>query len=286
MKVYNYKTNNNQCYSRIIDALVKYAPPNISFTTNIEEADLAILHVNGRLKHMTKVANQVGKYIVIQYCLRSTMNPNVNDWKNLWDNAQFIWSYYDLPTEIIKDGLDWQIKNFYHAPLGADPVMFDMIPISKKHYTILTFGDIHSLKGESINDIIKAINKFKGCMYHVGDILEKNNRVIQGKNISDIDLVNIYKSCRYVSGLRKIEGFELPIVEGIFCGIRPIVFDTKNYRQWYEPWAEFILEDKYIVDSLVNIFEKEYKPISKKDRDMAVDVFNWSTIIKKFWERI
>ena len=104
MKVFNYTTDGNPCYGRIIGALKRYAPKGISFTDVIEEADLVILHANGRRKHMKRMAVRSPKYVVAQYCLRTTMEPTTDAWRDLWEGAEFVWSYLDLNEEVKKDG--------------------------------------------------------------------------------------------------------------------------------------------------------------------------------------
>ena len=39
--------------------------------------------------------------------------------------------------------------------------------------------------------------------------------------------------------LRKHEGFEMPGIESIFCGARPIVYDLPSFR-WYKGHAVFL----------------------------------------------
>lgn len=270
-----------------MNALEKFAPRHISFVSNVEDADLVILHANGRRNHMTRRARRSKRYVVAQYCLRSTMYPKSDDWKDLWDGAEFVWSYYDLNHEIKVDGGNWSIKNFYHSPLGADDNVFNM-DMRQPHseYVAMTSGDSQSLKGESVREVIKAAESTGNVIFHLGPNLKIDGPVEFGYGITDDRLAQIYRSCKYVSGLRKIEGFEMPAVEGLLCGARPILFDTRNYRQWYEPWAEFVPEDKNLVNNLKKLFDKETTPITEKERAEAIQRFNWKDIITNFWERI
>lgn len=286
MKVYNYTRSGAYCYKRIISELEKYAPPGITFVDTPEKADMAILHVNGRFNQFTRMAKQFNKYIVMQYCLRSTRNPRTETWKELWDNSQFVFSYYDLDYEIAQDGNTWKIQNFLHSPLGADDTVFNMDNRKENEFVILTCGNEHYLKTESILDVVQAASRAGKRMYHLGTDMSLDADVTYGKEISDKELANVYKSCRFVSGLRHVEGFEMPAVEGIFCGARPILFDTRNYRQWYEPWAIFIPEKKNVVHELIKLFEGNILPIKQQERQEAVYRFNWKDIATNFWKRV
>ncbi len=287
MKIYNYTRSNAYCYKRIIAELQKYAPSGVEFVDNPDCADMAILHVNGRFHQFTRMAERFNKYIVMQYCLRSTRNPKTDMWKDLWENSHLVFSYYDLNYEIKKDCGEWSINNFMHSPLGADETIFHMDGRPKESkFTILTCGDVHYLKTESILDIIQAASRSGLRTYHLGDNMSLGDNVTCEKGISDESLSEVYRSCRFVSGLRHVEGFEMPAVEGIFCGARPILFDTKNYRQWYEPWAEFIPEDRNVVYSLTKLFDREQRPITMEERREAVYRFNWKDIVTNFWKRV
>lgn len=287
MKVYNYTRSSAYCYKRIIEMLGRYAPDNVEFVDNPDSADMAILHVNGRFHQFSRMAEKVGKYVVMQYCLRSTRNPKTETWKDLWDNSHLVFSYYDLPYEIMKDSNDWKINNFMHSPLGADESIFHMDNRPpESNFAILTCGDEHYLKTESILDIIQAASRAGLRTYHLGVDMSLGKHVTCGRGISDEELSKVYRSCRFVSGLRHVEGFEMPAVEGIFCGARPILFDTRNYRQWYESWAEFIPEDKNVVYSLLKLFDSAPRPITKEECQEAVYRFNWKDIATNFWKRI
>lgn len=115
----------------------------------------------------------------------------------------------------------------------------------------------------------------------------KQYSVTFSKDCSDKELAPYYSTSQYVSGLRRTEGFELPAVEGLFCGARPILFDTPNYRQWYEPFGIFIYEGsrQEVIEQLINIFQGPYQPVTEEEIAVAQGRFDWQRIIGGFWER-
>lgn len=122
--------------------------------------------------------------------------------------------------------------------------------------------------------------------HHLGSTL-RDASVRCHVKISDADLVQVYKQTRYVSGLRRIEGFELPVIEGISCGARPIVFDGEHY-EWYDPWAIKIPEGtRHEVElALRRIFLSPYEPMDAADVGAVRYAFDWQRIISGFWERV
>src|SRR5207253_7002977 len=105
--------------------------------------------------------------------------------------------------------------------------------------------------------------------------------------LSDIQLATLYAQCHYVSGLRRIEGFELPAAEGLLCGARPILFDRDHYRNWYGSLAEYITESDRpgVVAQLVDLFGRQVRTVTADERNEAVRRFHWPTILNGFWER-
>jgi hypothetical protein len=268
MRVYLENYPKSRAICRIETALRLYAPPQIEFVATIDEAELVIMFVFGRLEHRLNQAFELflkgKKYVVIQLSLTSTRNPNPVDWTNLWINSKLVWSYYDLPKEF----------NFYHAPLGADPKIFNYIPLGKR-YIICTTGNYNRTE----------------CLYECEKAAKlTDQKSIHPIDVSDEELNRIYNSSHFVSGLRHKEGFEMPAVEGLFCGCLPIMFDTPNYRQWFDGYAEFIPEGtvEEVIQSLVDIFsdyKKIYRVIGWRDQVELENRFDWGRIVKGFWER-
>jgi len=279
------------CYKRIIDAFKKFSPEKITFTDNYSEADTDILHVNGRRDQFYRIAEKSikegRKYIVAQYCLRSTQRKSTQEWKWLWENALLVWSYYDLNKMIREDGGNWQLNNFLHSPLGADENVFTMAETEKK-FIAMTSGGLASIDNESTREVASAANILNKNVFHLGPNINLGANVTYGHNINDNEIVSAYRASEYVCGLRRIEGFELPAVEGLFCGARPILFDRDHYRKWYEPWAEFIPESHPIKVNrkLIELFKCGARPVSQQERNEAVSIFGWNNVINNFWNKI
>jgi hypothetical protein len=266
--------------SRVINNLEKYIPKGITLSTR-EDADLIVLHVVGRNVHITAEADAILKsgkqYAVIQYAWKSTRNPEAKDWEFLWNNAKFVWSYYDLRE---------YVNNFYHAPISADPEIFFYQPEEQK-YMVGTLGDIKCYKVECFGEVHLAAYHQMGKVVHVGKPPYHNPIVDYVTNISDDDLRKVYNQCKWFSSLRRKDGFELPAVEALLCGTRPIMFDTPNYRQWFDGLAEFIPEGS-IADTvyiLGKIFKSRVNPVGDADLEETKKRFNWEQISKGFWER-
>lgn len=279
------------CINRIAQALKKYAPAEIEFVPTESEADLAVLYAHGRKKHIwwtiCRLKKNGQRAAVVQMSLRSTPNPHTSDWLNIWNESAVVWSYYNLRQLCQEEGTPVNF-DFYHAPLGVDTTVFTETPLERK-YVI----GIHS-KGwsrESLEEVVTAARAAHGTVLNFesekdyGDGVEYTGLI---KN-DDAKLARYYSQCKYVSGLRRVEGFELPVIEGLMCGARPICFDLPSYRQWFEGLAEFIPETggrAQIIPALINIFKNEPKPVSEIEKSNVQDKFNWGTIARGFWQQV
>lgn len=277
MNVYFSNPRNSHAIERVVQAMRKYAPESIVPVEDSLEADLVVLHVTGRNGHAIQEAQEIQKhgksYAVIQYAVASTRNPDPQDWMPLWKDARLVWSYYDLP-----------IGNLYRSPLAADPQVFYREETEKK-YLVGTLGHPDSFRAECFGEVHLAAFQVQGKVVHIGERPDSNPIVDYVSWIGDEDLRKVYNQCRWFSALRRKEGFEIPAVEALLCGVRPILFDTPNYRKWFDGLAEFIPEtsSEDTVKRLRNLFKKEPQPV--KDADTIKHRFNWETIVQGFWEQ-
>ena len=287
-KFYLKVDHNSNGLFRVETALEKYKPEWVDLCDNEEDADVVILHVVGRQDQVTDHINYLKsknkKYIIIQYALRSTMRPKTDHWIPLWEDALLVWSYYNLPLWCVEDGNGVSF-NFYHSPLGANHIS----PVSgnNKDFVIATTG--LSYLTESVREGIVASQRVGRKSFHLGaDIGRNKHHVTCRTGISDEELARYYSRCEFVSGLRRDEGFELPAVEGLLCGARPVLFDRGHYRQWYYGLGVFIpeLPRPQVEDALVALFEKGADPVTKEEMEIAKKRFNWETIINNFYERV
>ena len=264
--------------SRIISMLDKYLPEGMTRVHRIEEAGLVVLHVTGRNEHTTHYAQDLcaqGKqYAIIQYSLKSTRNPDPRDWAQLWKRAKVVWSYYDLKE---------YMNNFYHAPLGAGSDLFYQQDIEKK-YLVGSIGNTY--RAECIGEVQIAAWKAKGRAVHIGETFS-NPVVDYFINISDDEMRVIMNRCKYFSALRRKEGFEMQAVEALLCGVRPIMFDTPNYRQWFDGLAEFIPESSVIETGahIQAVLKRDPRPVTHEEILEVRTRFDWEKSVKGFWER-
>ena len=177
--------------------------------------------------------------------------------------------------------------NFYHSPLGADPIFSAPKPsIEVKMYTMMTTGYV--AESEGVLEVAAAIRHINGRHFHLGPKTVAPTADMFGLGLSDYTLADVYSRCCWVAGLRRCEGFEMPAAEGLVSGARPIMFDAPHYRKWFEPWAEFIPEGSFdeTVTALIDVFEKGYRYVNDDERQAAAARFNWATIIPPFWTQV
>jgi len=263
---------------RIVKALKMYAPPFVEFVDNEEDAEIVIIYAYGQRRgvkyHSERLLNKGKQYVIVQLCLRNTTNPRTEDWLPIWYKAKLVWSYYNLPNLIEEDGNRAAPFPFYFSPLGVDVSVFKETKCEKKYLVGICS---HGLSRECLSEVKEAAKKVSGKVFHFGD---KNK-----PKLTDKELALELSQCKYVTGLRRHEGFELPIIEGAMCGARPIAFDIPQYRQWFNTLAIFIPQrhSKHVVEALVEIFKGEYKPITDIEKYNVARWFNWSQIVIGFW---
>lgn len=298
MKVYLTIPQPSRGLQRIADALTRYAPPSVEVVESIADADLVVLYAIGRCEQLTAQAEWLTslgkKYAVIQVCLRSTQKPHVFDWYDLWDEATVVWSYYDLVRLCREDGSTYWVHNsprLYHAPLGADAEVFKYDPNVRKIFTIATSGS--SYLSESVRECwLATIPIEDSAVFHVGPRLQRSKSsravVVYSDDCDDICLSASYQQCAYVSALRRKEGFELPGIEGLLCGARPICFRGHDWEWNYGSFAEYIEETdrQGVIDQLVELFRGPYRVVAEQEITAARERFNWETICKGFYDKI
>lgn len=282
LKVYlEQQSDHSSAVFRVVKAFHDYSPKHIQIVDHELDADLVIMHVVGRHDAIEKRAQFLKSkgidYAIIQYCLKSTQRPDPKDWYWLWNDAQLVWSYYNLHDHIK--------PHFYYAPLGVDKNIFKVLEGVGQDYLICTTG--RGYLTESVRECIKAAKAVGGTIAHLGKDLG-----IEGidyyNGLTDPEVAGLFNRCRYVSGLRRDEGFELPGIEGFYCGARPIYFDQPHYKEWFDGIAEFIPEvgRDQIVEDLITLFQSDMPMVVQGEIDKRKDDFDWQKIIEGFWLRI
>lgn len=282
LKVYlPVPTNLSQAMVRVATQLRSYAPTEVvELVTHSRYADLEVLHVIGQdaLTYVSKAKHTAA----IQYCLK-TAGGDLTAWKRFWRRNKFVASYYDL--SYLLHGVP-----FLHTPLGVDGDVFYPRNVLRED-VVMTSGYVNGPGAEAIEAVWQAASEQAVSTLHLGPepvgMETPRSRPFWSsvENVSDHDLARYYSSCSWVSGLRYVEGFELPALEGLACGARPILFDRHDMRQWYEGHAIFIPEcqGEELVQVLQQVFMSDPDPVSEEERHEVLAYFDWTQIAHNFW---
>jgi hypothetical protein len=282
----------SRAIDRVALAIRAHAPRRVALVDEAD-ADLVVIHVTGRLDHLQeKVAdlNACGKdAVLIQYVLQSTQERDTQWWWPVWKQARLVWSYLNLPQIDFDQHQTDRAFRFYHAPLGCDATVFnaDAIDLTTPYqHLVVTHGP--SSLCEGVRECARAAARVGGTVYHLGPRLGRLPALEPHENIPDAELVQAYQNAAYVCGLRRIEGFELGCVEGLFCGARPILFDTVGYKQWYGSLAEYVPEGtrQEVEEALVDLWSRPRRVLTRGEISLARQRFHWPVIASGFWERV
>ena len=287
MKVFAEADRDDFAIKRVANAVKKYSPKKIEFVETEDQADLVILYVFGLRRHVRyhteRLLKKGKKYAIAQLCIRSTPNPVTTDWNSIWESAKVVWSYYDL-KRLCKEDKNPVKFNFYYAPLGVDATIFMHNPIRHK-FLIAGTGSGNRYSRECKLEVIQAAEEAGGNVFQLGSG-ERGPHIAYSNGMPDEMLAAYYNRCDFVSGLHRIEGFELPVLEGLLCGARPICFDLPCYRRWFGSLVEYIPEDLNVVENLYKIFIKGPRPVTEKEMRLVKRRFNWKKIVRGLWKSI
>jgi hypothetical protein len=279
----------SRAMQRVADALSAFAPSNVKVVPREELADFVVLHVIdhfGVPEVIERLEDRGQRYGIIQYCMRSTRKPNTKDWINIWRDVP-VWSYYDLARLCIEDGVQpgTALSQFYHAPLGCDWTKFFPKRLAPR-YLVATSGYV--AESECVDAVSAAVRaySFDARQFHLGPDLGLGQHITSKLGISDEELARELNASEFVTGLRRTEGFELPIVEGFFCGCRPITFDTPTYREWFSEMAEFVPEGSAadVTEAVLQIFKAGKRPVEQEEIQRARLTFDWERLVTGFWQ--
>lgn len=295
-------THHSRAIQRISDALALHAPkgaevariPPIRKDTRRSaeipgeaDGDVVVLFANGLRDHQQALADRCvrrGQRVAVwQIALRTTRHPSTEQWRDLWARAAVVATYYPLDTWVKEDGGAPVDFNFLHAPLGVDASVFTPEPAAEREFTVMTSGQRRSQ--ESVAECDDAAHAVGGRVFQLGPVFGMRSRTLVLSGITDPELAGFYRRCRFVSGLRRHEGFELPAAEGLLCGARPVLYDQPHYRGWFGDWAEYVQErdQESVTRDLTRLFERGPRPVSAEERTSAATTFDWAKIARGFW---
>lgn len=267
MKVFAENLITNEAISRIEGALKRYAPSDVEFVTNEKEADLVIIYAFSQRRKVDKrikwILERGQSFAIMQIAVRATPCPQVSDWIEMWRKANVVWSYLNLYAYCLEEGQMMDFT-FYHSPLGVDTEVFKESKQDRTYKIVV---------GNSRDEtVVQCEQAAGGRVFHLGT------------GVSDKQLAKAYSQSEYVSGLRRKEGFEMPVIEGLMCGARPICYDRPHYRHWFGDLVEYIKEDVDVEESLMKLFSKKPRKVTDDEKSLVKEFFNWRTIIEAFWE--
>ena len=221
--------------------------------------------------------------VVVHNCFGEWSEENPVLYRDVFEKAEVVYSHLDLKSFFP----DLEHK-FIRGPWGVNPDkwMKDK-SIANDEYQILNTGEIPETEG--IKECIVACDKLNERMLHVGTPQKFNNASYNNTyKLTDEQMRDSYNRSRWVSALRRFEGFEKPAMEGLLCGCRPICFDTPLYRYWYGDLARYVKEstEKETSDDILRVFKEEYSPVTADEMQTALDRFGWRNVSITFWNEI
>jgi glycosyltransferase involved in cell wall biosynthesis len=200
-----------------------------------------------------------------------------------------VWSYLDLQGEVG----DLGSVNYYRSPLGVDAAFVGGVDPVRRDIAVMTSGYVSHPAGEAIEEMALAADAVGLPVLHLGPAHVDGMRVPPPRwssvlGISDCELATHYHRTEWVSGLRHVEGFELPVLEGLCCGARPIVFDRPDMTHWYGDYAAFVPEchGPELVEVLTDILRHVPVPVSAEERAEVARRFDWGVIARGFWAQL
>jgi hypothetical protein len=274
-------TNLSRAMSRVAEALRRHAPSRVRFVERPAAADVALLHVIG--PDALSYRSPARATVAMQYCYK-TAGGTRDEWREWWGRQGAVMSYYDLSADVPAG------TPFVHAPLGVDRSVF-FERRGRARAQLVTSGYVSAPGAEAIREAAEAAAMCGVPTFHLGPRLPEGMQAApagwrSGLGIPDDALAREYSAALWVSGLRHVEGFEMPAAEGLMCGARPVMFDRPEARAWFGEHAVFVPEcsGAELVGALAEVFSRPPEPVDAAERRAAAARFDWAAIAARFWE--
>lgn len=290
MRVYlDCAPNLGRAIHRVVRELATRAPRWVEVVPSVDAADLVVHHVVGvrnfhpDLDLPALIATQRKPYAIIQYCLKTTEQPDPLWWAPIWEQAQVVWSYYDLPQLA---GSTTRFP-FYHAPLGVSQGFRDLRHPEWKARPYLVGTSGYVAASEYVEEWVRVAATLNRRVFHLGPQLPEfaayPGVVDCAEGLTDLSLAYQWGQCQFVSGLRAVEGFELPAAEGLLSGARPVLFNREEHLRWFGPAALYVEEGprEQVERDLLRLVQARRYPLAAAARQ-----FDWAPIIEGFWARV
>lgn len=263
-------------FKRMSKAFHQYAPPEIEWVT--EGEDYTMLHIVGGSEYEIAKTLDLNKTIILCHCIY-TSGITIPQWEELWKNARMSISFHPLDT-YTKEKM-----NFLRVPLGADPKVF--VPNSNKDKKVFMTG--HVDWSECLDSVYFACERTNNMVYHTGHNFKWNTNYYKFlPELDDQRFARLLGSCQYVTGLRRIEGFEAHCMEGAMCGSVPIIPIAPTY-DFYDGIGIFVnteVPKEDLITALADIFTREYKSLSAEVVEYVRHTFDWGTIVPNMFSEV
>lgn len=276
MRIHEIKNPSfGRVFTRISDALHKYSPDDIEWV-DFNSADYYFLHTVGGKEYVRFQSLPKDRVINFQHCVHTT-SLSTKKWEDMWASTLANISFHELRNYTNKN------INMIVTPLGAEPDIFYPQEVGKK-FAVFTTG--HVAKSENIGKISDAVKQIAGgLMAHTGEDFKFGEHYKYFEYMDDGAFSRLLNQCRYVAGLRNIEGFEAHCIEGAMCGVRPIIPNLPTYHAYHE-FGIYVDTKHNLVDQLVAIFERQPERFDDSTLEYIRKEFSWETIITKIFNQI
>jgi hypothetical protein len=269
IKVFEYQNSSwGIVFKKIGAYLRKYAPSDFKFVDSIDDSDIQIIHVVGlgEIEWILKSKNPV----IFQHCF---LTAGSYTWDELWENSLFIASFYNLREYTNKT------FNFLYTSLGYDENIFKtQKSFYERERAVFTTG--HVAETECLDLIYQACKEAGYVMYHTGENFKFGGYYHHLNYLSEFEYAALLQNVRYVFGLRKIEGFEVAVLEGIASGAVGVVPTLSSYN-WYNELAIRVdVNSPELVKNLYNILRNEEKIVINQQK---LSSYSWSKVFTNFW---
>lgn len=275
---------------RIAQALTATAPPWVKVVQDVATADLQVVQVstlNARLNI------RAPRYAVVQHALvyehkgggreHIKVPPGFNPWEALWARALAVWCPADIAAALQRCSR----AEYFHAPFGVDLGVFKPSGVPRDVGIVTTGFSNHY---EAIAEAAGAAHQCGLTSVHLGPWeVDGMAATLSGRSVvnslTDNELAALYSRAHWVSGLRYYEGFELPVLEGLACGARPLAFDTPDNRAYYGIHAVYVpvSQGEELVQRLADVMAAPPPPVNDAELEAVSARYGWEQLANGYW---
>lgn len=324
LRVYMYEEAEWTWGRRVNFAIREFAPPWVCWTDYRGDADVEIHHIDSRNDVARFFAATVAgspPYVAIQHSFAFSDASTAN-LHHIWRGSLFTASFQQGIAELATDFTFWPM------PWGADNRTFvpptNLSAPREPHVTVV--GDSTGL--ESHGSVLFAAAhaglrmRHMGCGWRnamcdvcrqcPGGILASFRTNVSdpplncqrlpdlGGNrsacsfydflgpVDDGEMVQELQRARFAAVMREFEGFEMPGIEALFCGARPVVFDISTYS-WYAANAVVVRSGTTpfeLFGQLTSAFRRGPDPVGAVELAQLHAKFSWQSLVPGFFEQV